>query len=245
MSNLQKIQKLAASVRDSLAALKPSGSLDDLDVIAKERAVLREKLDLLADAEASERERLESEDAAAKAKQRRALLLDVAKCAEATGKQYDNLTTNANALVAELVAVLAEREQVFTREAVGISHDLYALLTKEEQSEILTKLDRSKSELYPGNFSNTWREAVNVACGSNSNLRSRLRDLVNEPNHPAQNAPLTGSRPLLVKAARHLAEVQPVTPAPKPVEVAAEPEGERYEVDLREPKASVVNLNAQ
>ena len=241
---LPEITKIRAAVMDGLNKLKPT-SIDDLDTVARERLELKEKLSLLDEAETIERERLEAEDAAAKAKQRRALLLDVAKCAEATGKQYDNLTTKANTLVAELVTVLVEREQVFTREAVGINHDLYALLTKEEQSEVLAKLDRSKSDLYPGNFSNTWREAVNVACGSNSNLRSRLRDLVNEPNHPAQNTPLTGSRPLLAEAARHLAEVQPVAPTPKPVEVIAEPEGERYEVDLREPKASVVNLNAQ
>jgi hypothetical protein len=244
MNNLQKIQKIASSVRDNLANLKPSSALDDLDTIARERTLLREKLNLLADAESSERERLEAEDATAKAKLRHTLLLNVAKSAEVTGKQYDNLTTKANTLVAELIAVLAKRENVFTRKAVGINHDLYALLTAEEQSEVLTKLDRSKSELYPGNFSNTWREAVNAACGGNNNLRIRLRNLVNEPNHPAQNTPLAGSRPLLVEAARYLAETQPAVPTTNPVALATEPEGERYAVDIRDPKATVENINA-
>ncbi len=43
MNNLQKIQNLAASVRDSLATLKPSSGLDDLDAIAKERSFIARK----------------------------------------------------------------------------------------------------------------------------------------------------------------------------------------------------------
>ena len=54
-----------------------------------------------------------------------------------------------------------------------------------------------------------------------------------------QDKPLSGARPVLVDAARKLAERQPEIRTASPVK----PEGERYEVDLRTP-GRVIDLNA-
>ncbi|TBW52220.1 hypothetical protein EZI54_16405 [Marinobacter halodurans] len=242
-SNLKTIQNLAASVRDSLASLKPSSGLDDLDTIAKERAVLREKLDLLADAESAERDRLEAEEAAAKEKQRRLLLESVAGKAEAAAGNYQQLTDRAASLVSELVTVLAEREQAFSRQAVGLTGpEASDLLTSDEQRELLDKLDRSTVGIYPGDFANTWAEAVAKACASDTRLRRKLSDLVKDAGQ-YQDKPLSGARPVLIEAARKLAEHPPKIRTASPVRQETKPGGERYEVDLRSP-GPVVDLNA-
>ena len=246
MNNLQKIQNLAASVRDSLATLKPSSGLDDLDTIAQERALLREKLDLLTDAETTEREHLEAEEAAAKAKQRQALLLDIAKQAEAAAANYQELTDRAASLVSELVAVLAEREQVFSRQAVGLNApEIRELLSQGEQSELLSKLDSSTVGIYPGNFGNNWREAVALTCADNANLRRDLYELVKAPAQYQDN-PLAGARPLLAETARDLAASEPAhhTNTPNVAATPAKPSGDRYQADLRAP-GQVIDLNAE
>lgn len=120
MTKLQEIQKLAASLRDKLTSLK-AGPASDLDAIAKERIVLREKLELLSEQETEERERLEAEGAAAKEKQRRAFLLSVAGKAEKAVVRHQKLTGRASELVTELVDVLVQRERVFVQEAVGLN----------------------------------------------------------------------------------------------------------------------------
>jgi len=241
-SNLKKIQQVAASVRNSLASLKPSSGLDDLDAIAQERALLREKLDLLADAETAERERLEAEEAAAKAKQRRALLQSVAEKAETAATSYQELTDRAASLVGELVAVLAKREQVFNRKAVGL--DSVGILNNEEHRELLAKLEGSTVGVYPGDFGNTWREAVAQTCADDTNLRRRLYELAIAPGD-YQDKPLSGARPLLAETARSLAASEPAqtTNAPTVAAAPAKASGDRYEVDLRNP-GRVTDLNA-
>lgn len=246
MNNLQKIQNLAASVRDSLATLKPSSGLDDLDAIAKERSLLREKLDLLTDAESTERKKLEAEEAAAKAKQRQTLLLDIAKQTEAAATNYQELTDRATSMVSELVAVLAEREQVFSRQAVGLNApEIRELLSQEEQSELLSKLDSSTVGVYPGNFGNNWREAVALTCADKANLRRDLYELVKTPAQ-YQDSPLAGARPLLAETARSLAASEPAqhTKAATVAATPAQPSGDRYQADLRAP-GKVIDLNAE
>ncbi len=170
---------------------------------------MREKLDLLTDAESTEREKLEAEEAAAKAKQRQALLLDIAKQTEAAAINYQELTDRATSMVRELVAVLAKREQVFSRQSVGLNApEIRELLSQEEQSELLSKLDSSTVGVYPGNFGNNWREAVALTCADNANLRRDLYELVKTPAQYQDN-PLAGGRPLLADTARSLAASEP------------------------------------
>lgn len=241
-SNLKKIQQLAASVRDNLASLKPSSGLDDLDAIAKERTLLREKLDLLADAETAEREKLEAEEAAAKAKQRRVLLQTVAEKTETAVASYQELTDRAASLVGELVETLAKREQVFNRKAVGL--DSIGILNNEEHRALLAKLESSAVGVYPGDFGNTWREAVARTCPDNQQLRRQLYALAVTPGN-YQDKPLSGARPVLAESARTLAANEPAehTKAPTVAAAPAKASGDRYEVDLRNP-GRVTDLNA-
>lgn len=203
-SNLKKIQNLAASVRDSLASLKPSSGLDDLDTIARERSVLREKLDLLADAESEERGRLEAEAAAAKAKQRVLLLKNVAAKAETASENYQQLTDQAVSLVGDLVATLAERERAFSRDELGLNESaLFDLLSNDERLSLLESLERSVIGVYPGDFGNTWREAVFRNSAHKSVTRRTLLQLVTAPGQ-YQDSSLSGVRPLVAEAVRQM-----------------------------------------
>lgn len=241
-NNLEKIQKAIADVRTRLESLKPSNGLDDLDAIAEERSTLREKLDLLADAETAERERIEAEEAAERAKQRRAFLHSVAEKAEAAATHYQELTDRADSLVTELVETLAKRERALNREAVGLQTP--GILSNDEHGDLIAQLDSSAVGVYPGNFGNTWKEAVIRICGDDAQLRTRLLDLATSPGYH-QDKPLSGARPILAEGARTLAASNPArqsktdTVTPIPVKTS----GHRYKVDLRGP-GRVTDLNA-
>lgn len=238
-NNLETIQKAAQDVRNRLESLKPSNGLD---AIAEERAMLREKLALLADAETSERERLEAEAAAERAKQRRAFLHSVAEKAEAAATHYQELTDRADSLVTELVETLAKRERALNREAVGLQSP--GILSNEEHGELIAQLNSSAVGVYPGDFGNTWKKAVIQTCGEDAQLRSRLLDLATTPG-TYQDNPLSGARRILSEGARTLAASNPArqskadTVTPIPVKTS----GRHYEVDLRCP-GPVIDLNA-
>ena len=232
MSKLQKIQKLVAKARDRLASLKPSSALDDLDKIAQERAILREKLELLTDAESAERDSLAAAEAAAKSKQRRALLLNVAEKTEGVEKQHQKLTNRAIELLVELVGVLSQREQVYNREAVGLNApEILELVTSKENTELLAALGRSADTgVYSGQFSVTWREEVQRI--DNRRIRDQLLGLLPppEPHH----TPLTSPRPRLVDTARRMADAKPDNPSKTTTETKpTQKTGYHQVVDLR------------
>lgn len=110
-----EIDQIRTTVLEALKKLTP-GKADDLDTVAYERVALKEKLALLNEAETTECERLEAEEAKTRAKKRHALLLDVAKRADAAEGEYNSLTERATELTQALVKVLAEREQTFSQQ---------------------------------------------------------------------------------------------------------------------------------
>lgn len=241
MSNLQKIQQLAAGFRKSLASLTSSGDSEDLDKIARERVFLREKLDLLAEAETAERERLEAEEAAIKAKRRRAFLQSVAKKAETAGNHYQALTNRSISLLRDLVVVLAEREQAFNRAAVGLDTPEAYDLSSEERSYLIDMLERSTLSIYKGQFAATWKAALQQI--EDSHIRNRLSDLLPLPE--SYHTPLSGVQDLLADTARTLAESEPPKkPAPSSQASTTKRAGQRYVADLRS-SGPVIDLDAE
>lgn len=245
VTGLEKIQALITSVREKLGSLKAdSGSMGDLDAVAQERAILREKLGLLEDAETVEHERIAEEEAAAKSEQRRALLLEIARKADISAQEYDTLTERATAVVAELVGVLTEREQVFNRKSIGLDTcEAYELLTQGERRHLIDVFDSSTITVYPGQFSNTWSRAVSDKSKHDSKLARRLIGLVTPKNNPKQDSPLSSAKTSLADFARNLAGSAPVDAvSPEPAQhtetstSTAAPKKTsptHYEVDLR------------
>ncbi len=243
MSNLTTIKELAASVKQKLAALTINpAKLDNIDTVASERAVLQEKLNLLADAEATERERLLNEKAAQQAKKRRLYLLGVAIKGEKLVERYNTLTEEVKNLCTALIKTLDERENIFTQQSTDLSNPIrYELLTNDEFKLLLDAMERSATRIYAGEFTETFREAINNHVES-SHIRTALRDLVpaNQPHHKV----ITGARPFLANAAREMSETDytPDTDTVKTVSPEPMRNGTHFQVDLRE-SGSVTNLN--
>lgn len=199
-TNLQKIKSMAASVRETLASLKPSSAMDDLDNIARERAILREKLDLLTDAEADELQRLEDAEREAQAKKRRAKLLEFAKQMDSMTARHRKLTEKANGLMIELAGALIERERILDRDAVGL--DDLDVLTPEERSTLQEMYLRSHMVLSTAQLGNCWRYAVSANCEGIE--RARFNNLI-PGNGPSQGSQLPAVQPLLPDTAKAMA----------------------------------------
>ncbi len=235
-----KLEKQLAEVCDQLAALKADDSLEDLDKAAQQVVTLEAKRGLLETKVAKERTRLAAEEAEAKSKARRKLLESIAKQSDQAAAKYQELTEQARSLVYKLVDVLADREQVLSREAVGLeSAEVGQILTTQEVSELLRKLEFVAVPVRPDAFGATWRDAVAEVCGEGSSIperriRETLHALAPTPKFVAGVSPqgLTGASPELADTARHMAHAVPEAAAitPRPTEAV---DGTHQLVDLR------------
>ena len=243
MSNLQKIKDLAVSVKSSLANLTiQPDNLDDIDTITQQRVALREKLNLLNDVEAAEAERLEDERIAAKVEQRRNLLKEICEQSKKLESEYQQHTDNVIKSADQLVAALAQREQVFNSELLQLSNPLISeLLTLEERQKLINEFDRTIINIHPDQFSTLWKNSVSTHCGDNSTLSNRLFTLVN----PIQNRvfELTGANSFLTDTAHYMIEHIALSVKEESEVPQNKPTGSRYEVNLRD-GSKVVNLNA-
>ncbi len=241
------LQKLITSVRNQLAKLKPSNGLDAetleaLDDTANQVATLRAKLDYLLEVEAADLERKQAAEAAARLKKRNTVLQSVAKQTEAAVANYQALTDRASSLVGELVVVLAERERVLTRSAVGLEgSEVREVLTGEELGELLKALDFMNFGISPEQFAVTWGKAVSDACGDDNTpparaLHQRLVALTAvAPITPVGMQPrgLSGVDPSLAEVARRLVGTAPTNPPTETPRPAMAPAGQYQAVDLR------------
>lgn len=198
INTLQKIQAMVVSAKAGLAALKPSG-LDDLDVIAQQRAVLREKLHLLTEAEAAELNRLEAAEREAEAKHLRNALLDVAKRAEAVEAKHKQLSIRADELLDQLIRVLVERDRLLNHDALGV-HTL-PFDHQEALGKHLLLWDSTK--LCIPHLVNAWHWAVGKSCSQYE--RIRFANLYQGHGATLDGAPLPEISASLAHAARALA----------------------------------------
>lgn len=235
MNNLQKFKDMATSLKQSLSALSSNpGTLEDLDSVTKQRITIKEKLAVVADMEAAERDRLVKEQAKEKEVQRKEFLLDIAGKAEAAKKQHVKFTKDVTALINDLVSVLIERETVFTQETTGLRNNArYDLLTNDEYQHLVKQFESSFNGIYSGDFGKTYETALNEQCADDENLRRRLRELVS-PSREFHSS-LKGVNSNLVKAAKTMAN----NPAPEPIIETVEivppnKQGNHYVADLRD-----------
>ncbi|MDG3086888.1 hypothetical protein P7F88_12625 [Vibrio hannami] len=141
---LPEIKKVRESVTAALSKLTAKGA-DDLDAVARERAVLREKLAMLDEAETAERDRLEAAESEAKAKERKVYLQAVAKSSRQAIEQHSKLTAEANALADKLANVLWQRGQVFNAENIGLTDNRVFDLLKDERKSLQAEIHRINS----------------------------------------------------------------------------------------------------
>lgn len=193
-TNLQKIRAMVATASAALAGLKPSSTMDDLDKVAHERALLREKLSLLTSAEAEELERLEQIEREEHAKRRRADLMGMAKRLEGVTVQHNKLTDKANALISELAGVLVAREACITAEIIDFN--AVEILTPDEKSELTRLLLSTHRTITSQTIGSAWRYGVALNCDGID--RVRFGNLI-PATTGAEGAPLEGFSPRLAE----------------------------------------------
>ncbi len=237
------IQKMKTTVLNALGALKLTKAAD-LDSVARDRMVLREKLDLLAEAESAEVERIEAEKQAALVKHRAALLTDITTKADTAAKDHAAATKEANKLMHNLAGVLFHRSQIFSRESCGLAGDeMYDLLTTEERYRLFDALDRTAPSSRAGNFGTSWKDACSAACGDDQRLFNALLELVNMPRSDFAHEPLAGSNDSIILAVKSLQESKPIEVKPQLVTKPTAPAAvHNFEIDLRGP-GNIRDLN--
>ncbi len=237
-NNLTKIREMVSGVKKSLASMTINpDALDEIDSVASQRVMLREKLVTLEAAETAERERIVAEEIKQKGKKRRAALVELAEQSEKLVAEHTELTEEAVNIINDLVSVLIKRESVFTREKTGLNKPVFReLFTNEEYKDLTYEMNRSAIQIYSGDFAATFHRAVDEQIeGENmARLRNDLRSLVKHPER--HNAPIKGANTLLVKRAKSLQfQSIPESESSTPYEaVKPEPEpGYKEEANLR------------
>lgn len=229
MNKLNKIQQLAASVRAALANLKPKADLSNIDEAAAEAAQLREKLNLLERAEQDEQARLDEAQRQSEAKARQAALQAITETANEMTAKHQELTEQAETLIGQLVAVLAERDQVFDVRASGL-YD--AALNSNERQQLREALERTASPVSIGQFKESWSRAVNQTTSGGT--AKRLIELVATLGYTAHTPdPLRPATSRLAEVAHNMAISPRVPEQPAAEPQPEQPTHESYTVDLR------------
>ncbi|PCJ87990.1 MAG: hypothetical protein COA54_04295 [Thiotrichaceae bacterium] len=237
-TNLTKIREMMSSIKNKLGSLTVNpDALDEIDSVAGQRVMLREKLAALEAAETVERERLVAEEIKQKGKKRRAALVELAAKSEKLVAEHTELTEQAVNIINDLVSVLIKRENVFTTEKTGLNDPVFReLFTVEEYRDLTYEMNRSAIRIYRGDFAATLHDAIDKRLdGKNmARLRDSLRSLVHSPE--SHHAPIKGANTLLVKFAKSL-QFKP-TPEPekaKPVEpIEPKKTGSHYVANMRD-----------
>lgn len=237
-NNLTKIREMVSSIKKSLGSLTVNpDALDEIDSVASQRVMLREKLATLEAVETVVREQLVAEEIKQKGKNRRAALVELAAQSEKLVTEHAELTDQASSLINDLVSVLIKRECVFTQKSTGLDASVYReLFTAEEYKDLIYEMNRSTLGLYQGEFSAAFYKAINDQASDDSmkRIKEELRSLVATPQ--SHHVPFKGATTLLIKMAKSLQfKSAPEPEKAKPVEAVEPKTGNHYEVDLRQP----------
>ena len=244
-TNLTKIRGMIFSIKESLESLTVNAdALDEIDSVAGQRVMLREKLAALEAAETVERERLVAEEIKQKGKKRRAALVELATKSEKLVAEHTELTEQAVNIIDDLVSVLIKREGVFTTENTGLNDPVFReLFTTEEYRDLTYEMNRSAIRIYRGDFAATLHGAIDKRLdGENmARLRDSLRSLVHSPE--SHHEPIKGANTLLVKFAKSLQFKS--TPEPekaKPVKAVQLKKTGRHQVANMRDNSPVIEL---
>lgn len=140
--NLQTIRNLADQTRQRLAALTAGSG--DLDELARKRVVEREKLNLLTEQEAAERDRLEAKRIADLNKRRTAVLATARGHIDSALKQRNAAIEGFVAAIQNAARIAAEQPALFAPAALGLDAAMLTeLFSENEQRQISDALSRS------------------------------------------------------------------------------------------------------
>ena len=165
MNILSQIREKIESTKSKLDLLRLNGSLDDLDKIRAERIALKEDLEILNEAENSERQKVIEEEIKQKGRKRKAALKSLISKTESAISEHEKLTDKSENLIRDLISVLISRERLFTQEKLGLNQAVFKeLFTQDEFSNLVYEMRGSAVRIYPGEFSKSFRKCIDELC---------------------------------------------------------------------------------
>ncbi|AZS27507.1 MULTISPECIES: hypothetical protein [Vibrionaceae] len=190
---LDKIRKLIAEASQSLEQLKPKSlSATELDKVTRERAMLRDKLELLREQEEIEVSRIQEEEAVNKADRRKLLLMGLAEAAKEHKNNHEHLNEKITTAIAVLIQLVKERDEVVGKfgfgDRLGESREL---LEPEEFKQVSTEFRetryarQSETSFIP-DLVGCWYQELRKQVGTDENLYQNLSRFVSMTREPKE-----------------------------------------------------------
>ncbi|MFV8385922.1 hypothetical protein ACNO5E_17655 [Vibrio parahaemolyticus] len=188
---LNRIRELIAEAQTSLEQLKPKSlTKAELDKVTRDRAMLRDKLELLHEQEELELALIHEEEAANKAERRKALLIGLAESARDHKKAHDHLNTQIGDALGSLFKLLKERDQVVSNFSFGDRLvEARELLEKEELTLVGdcfrdTRWARQSEAPFISDFSGCWYQQLRAELEPSSPLYKNLSRFASKTQEP-------------------------------------------------------------
>ncbi|NGZ18661.1 hypothetical protein G6Z94_15120 [Vibrio aestuarianus] len=190
---LDKIRKLIAEASQSLEQLKPKSlSATELDKVTRERAMLRDKLELLREQEEIEVSRIQEEEAVNKADRRKLLLMGLAEAAKEHKNNHEHLNEKITTAIAVLIQLVKERDEVVGKfgfgDRLGESREL---LEPEEFKQVSaefreTRYARQSETSFIPDLVGCWYQELRKQVGTDENLYQNLSRFVSMSREPKE-----------------------------------------------------------
>lgn len=191
---LDKIRKLIAEASQSLEQLKPkSFSTTELDKVTRERAMLRDKLELLREQEEIEVSRIQEEEAVNKADRRKLLLISLGEAAKEHKNNHEHLNEKITTAIGNLFKLVKERDEVVSKFGFGdLLGESRELLDPEEFKQISaefreTRYARQSETHFIPDLAGCWyQELRKQQVGTDGNLYNNLSRFVSMSREPKE-----------------------------------------------------------
>ncbi len=180
---LNTIRKMIQEVKTKLDRCNPkSFKQADVDAAAQERMLLKEKLNMLENAEQGEMDAIAAAEAEDRQARKVALLQSIAKESTKQQKVFNSLNDKLNKTLLELVNLLEERSQLFYPSSFGLNKLENKQLLSQSDIDMLGNALKSlrygnSSIEFEASFSQAFRHATNQ-LPNESTVRSGLISLV-------------------------------------------------------------------
>ncbi|OEE73421.1 hypothetical protein [Vibrio splendidus] len=190
---LDKIRKLIAEASQSLEQLKPKSlSATELDKVTRERAMLRDKLELLREQEEIEVSRIQEEEAVNKADRRKLLLISLGEAAKEHKNNHEHLNEKITTAIGNLFKLVKERDEVVSKFGFGdLLGESRELLEPEEFKQISaefreTRYARQSETSFTPDLAGCWFQELRKHVGTSGNLYQNLSGFVSMFRDPKE-----------------------------------------------------------
>lgn len=179
---LNTIRKMIQEVKTKLDRCNPkSFKQADVDAAAQERMLLKEKLNMLENAEQIEMDAIAVAEAEDRQARKVAFVQSIAKESTNQQKAFNSLNTKLNKTLLELVTLLEERSQLFYPSSFGLNKSENKQLLSQDEINTLGSAFKSlrrgnSGAAFEASFSKAFRHAIHQLPGE-SLVRSELIDL--------------------------------------------------------------------